>query len=615
MTTYAIGQPIRPELDEDYQKALQHLQSGQWSQAIQILKKLQERYPQHRELQDLLEHAQLKAKLEQEHPTPKRFLIPPWLQSWWRRGAVAILALIAVLITVQVYTRVIVPMQAQQAQVVEYTRLLEEGQQALAIGAYERAADIFRRLLEEVPDSVPAREGLAIAEERLALRDQYQAAVALQEEGKVEEALQAFRELQQKSPGYADVPQRIKALERQLEVQRYYEEATRAYQEGRWEEAVAAYEAVRNLDVDFRQEEVTERLFESYRHLAQALLSQPDESGENARQALELLSKALSLRPRDAQTSAERALVYDYLQGREAVEAQRWDEAARYLEPIYERSPDFMAGAVVPLLYRVYLEQGKQYEARGEYPQALERYRLASMLPIADTSEARQRMNAIAPLATPSPTPTPTPEPTPTPTPTPTPLPLSAYRGWIAFKTDRDGGVSIYVMRPDGSDQRPVSDPETYEKLEEREAYSPDGTRRVYNEGDSHSTPLYIWRYDVPPTWERRRQLLDNSSINYQPAWSPQGNLIAFVSQVTGNDEIWVISADEREEHPTPKQLTFNTWEWDKHPTWSPDSQYIAFWSNRETGRRQIWVMRADGSNQVNISRNEYNDWDPVWIK
>ena len=34
-----------------------------------------------------------------------------------------------------------------------------------------------------------------------------------------------------------------------------------------------------------------------------------------------------------------------------------------------------------------------------------------------------------------------------------------------------------------------------------------------------------------------------------------------------------------------------------------------------ETGRRRIWVMNADGSERRNVSKNLYNDWDPVWIR
>jgi TolB protein len=63
------------------------------------------------------------------------------------------------------------------------------------------------------------------------------------------------------------------------------------------------------------------------------------------------------------------------------------------------------------------------------------------------------------------------------------------------------------------------------------------------------------------------------------------------------------------------QRLTFNSWEWDKHPTWSSNGNQIVFYSNRETGRRQLWVMNADGSGQRRLLDSPYNDWDPVWVK
>ncbi len=45
---------------------------------------------------------------------------------------------------------------------------------------------------------------------------------------------------------------------------------------------------------------------------------------------------------------------------------------------------------------------------------------------------------------------------------------------------------------------------------------------------------------------------------------------------------------------------TLNVWEWDKHPSFSPDSQKIVFWSNRE-GTKQIYVMDANGRNLKKI--------------
>jgi hypothetical protein len=52
-----------------------------------------------------------------------------------------------------------------------------------------------------------------------------------------------------------------------------------------------------------------------------------------------------------------------------------------------------------------------------------------------------------------------------------------------------------------------------------------------------------------------------------------------------------------------------------KHPSWSPAGKKIAFYSNRETGRRQIWLMDHDGMDRHILGQDAYNDWDPVWIK
>ena len=98
--------------------------------------------------------------------------------------------------------------------------------------------------------------------------------------------------------------------------------------------------------------------------------------------------------------------------------------------------------------------------------------------------------------------------------------------------------------------------------------------------------------------------------VAYDPAWSPDNDHIGFASNQEGDDEIFAVTRDG-----LARQLTHNNWEWDKHPSYSPDGRYIAYWSNAGAGRRQIWVMNADGSGKHNINNSAFNDWDPVWIK
>lgn len=200
-----------------------------------------------------------------------------------------------------------------------------------------------------------------------------------------------------------------------------------------------------------------------------------------------------------------------------------------------------------------------------------------------------------------------TPTVTPTPTPSPRPAP-AALRGKIVFQSDRLGEPRLFVMDPDGGSVALLTQSYPYDAGRKAMANAPDGVRRVVVQPDNRGAPqLYLVdsRYNLT----RAITALDGSA--YHPAWAPSGETIAFVSTESGNDEVYTISADGS----GLQRLTWNTWEWDKHPSWSPDGRRLVFYSNRFTGRTQIWIMNADGSDQRNISNNSYNDWDPVWLK
>lgn len=254
--------------------------------------------------------------------------------------------------------------------------------------------------------------------------------------------------------------------------------------------------------------------------------------------------------------------------------------------------------------------------------------------------------------ATPTPTDTPTPvfilldgelppteEPGPsveiTPGPTP-PIPAELM-GKIAFKSNRTGRTQFYVINPDGTGLALLTNPWAYNMAKLADTFSPDGRFRIFTKsvveyrrsgnGDSlqvtpDESPAVFWRdahYDV-----EQQVTHFGSGIAYDGIWSPVDERIAFVSNDSGDDEIWVINRDGS----NPKQLTetneaYNgreigkdafVAEVNKDPSWSPDGSQIVFWSTR-TGHAQIWVMNADGSNLYSLSRTGFNDWDPVWIK
>jgi len=87
---------------------------------------------------------------------------------------------------------------------------------------------------------------------------------------------------------------------------------------------------------------------------------------------------------------------------------------------------------------------------------------------------------------------------------------------------------------------------------------------------------------------------------------------IAFTSNRVGqpDSEIWTMNGDGSNQLP----LTSNTFD-DRDPAWSPDGTQIAFFSDRDGGSdNDLWVMNADGSNPHQLT-NAFNagsvDWAP----
>jgi hypothetical protein len=210
--------------------------------------------------------------------------------------------------------------------------------------------------------------------------------------------------------------------------------------------------------------------------------------------------------------------------------------------------------------------------------------------------------------------------------PTATPLPTipvesdvpDRLRNKIIFLSDRQGPPQLFVAdavcvgQPEGcsaAELLPAADLPAYQAAVSRQTLSPDGTERLVEDLDLYRRPQVF----VFSEADGSRRLLVNlrAAATFDAVWSPAGDEVAFASDVAGNDEVYLSARDGS----NLRRLTRNTWEWDRSPAWSPDGSQILFYSNRGEGRRQLWVMNADGTGLRNVSSNPYNDWDPVWIK
>jgi Tol biopolymer transport system component len=138
--------------------------------------------------------------------------------------------------------------------------------------------------------------------------------------------------------------------------------------------------------------------------------------------------------------------------------------------------------------------------------------------------------------------------------------------------------------RVEGEPQRVV----TTTREDSRGAWSPDGSMIAFN--SDRTGEMNIWLLDLESG--RSRQITKGSGGDYQANWSPDGKRIAFFSSRAGTADVWCVDVETGELEQLTSSESVNV-----NPFYSPDGKMIAYNSD-QTGRPEVWVMNSDGSGQ-----------------
>jgi len=183
---------------------------------------------------------------------------------------------------------------------------------------------------------------------------------------------------------------------------------------------------------------------------------------------------------------------------------------------------------------------------------------------------------------------------------------------FLAYTTDERGNLDVVVQPLAGGEPIRIA---ATEADEAQPAWSPDGTKIAFVSARDHggklvaalnvsALELYLNSsfgdiFVVPALGGTPAKLVEGG---HYPSWSPDGKRIVFMSNREGHTNLWTVAADGG----TPERLTKGD-AFDYQPAWSPDGGWIAYGSgdvqrSGQGGHFNLRVISADGRTAANLT-------------
>jgi serine/threonine protein kinase len=176
----------------------------------------------------------------------------------------------------------------------------------------------------------------------------------------------------------------------------------------------------------------------------------------------------------------------------------------------------------------------------------------------------------------------------------------------FVFAADAKGNYDIYLQRVGGKNATNLTEDATADDTQP--AFSPDGNLIAFR---SERQPAGI--YVMESTGENLRRVGDG----FHPSWSPDGKEIVVSASgmdapnvlVGDNNSLSIINLETGKQRPLHQGNAY-------FPNWSPNGKRIAFWFYPQSvGRRDIATISAVGKGEPVILTQNFalSNWNPVW--
>ena len=162
----------------------------------------------------------------------------------------------------------------------------------------------------------------------------------------------------------------------------------------------------------------------------------------------------------------------------------------------------------------------------------------------------------------------------------------------IAYVSDANSRFpQLWLMAQDGGGRRQISLPAFYEESWfDSLAWDPNGDRVAITAAQTMREPSHIYLVDVAKVTVEK--LTSHSNGAFDPAWSPDGQALAYIGRPGSTGELWARTVDGEKTGHSDK-LSFV-----RSPAWAPDGKSIAVLA-QQNGAFEIFVMSVKATDSA----------------